>query len=353
MTYLISGFLISINAFSSLFGNKSRVIKLLLLIMMWILFWGNFQSADYSNYLMRYNYIMQTGNIITSNQIGFWLLMKIATIFGLEYNQFLMLLSILALLLIVSTVEKFTTKPQLVYILYFIYPFLLDIVQVRHFLAMAIVVFSLRYLSNDGIQNSIKFIIGILIAYSIHYISIIFIPLILLKNIKIKKLYLIIFIFLIIGIPLAYTNLYQIIASYFVPLKIVELYFSDRVKIGFLLQFFIQTVIFVMVHLSKRFLEKNESTNQFINTIYKTNLYLFLLFPLYIINGTFERAYRMIFIPNCIIFSIAFTKTKKNTKVLFLMVLLVFVFILFIYYIYIPSRCTVFFPVFENNLLIK
>lgn len=352
MTYIISGCLIVINIFNSLM-KKNNLIKWLLLIMMWVLFWGNFKNPDYGNYLLHYDYITLTGNAIGTSEFGFAFLMKIAIFFNLEYYQFLMLFTGIGLLLIVSTVEKYAIHPQLVYALYFIYPFILDIVQLKHYLAMAIVVFCFRYLENKEIKNIIKFLIGILIAFSIHYISLIFIPLLFLVNLKTEKIYTIMFFYLVIGIPLAYTNIYEIFASYLVPVLETESYFLNRAHNGFILQIFIQSGVLILIYLSKRFLDKHNYENNIVNIIYKANILLLILFPLYIINGTFSRAFRMLAIPNYIMFSIVFSKINRKEKALFLMCLLIFVILLFLYYIFVPAKNNVLFPIFENNLLFK
>lgn len=355
MTYLISGILIFVNFISSLIKGKGSILKVFLLMMMWILFWGNYNNPDYFNYTLVYDYILDTGKGYESSQLGFSIIMGIALNFGFEYYQFLMIISFLGLYLIASTVEKYTSKPQLVYVLYFLHPFLLDIVQVRHFLAMSIIIFCIQYLEKNGKLDNMKFIFGILIAFSIHYISIIFLPLILIKRMKIKRLYIVTFVILVVGIPLAYSNILQGLAFYLVPIEKVEIYFSNRARYGFVIQFFIQGVLLAIIHYSKVFLEKhNKASNTFVELIYKINIYLLILFPLYTINGTFERAFRMITILNYIVFSLVFSKIiNKKKKGLFVLLLLLLSLVLFIYYIFIPLSHTVFFPIFEYNLLFK
>lgn len=353
MTYLISGILIVFNYFSTLFKNNSRMIKLLLLTLMWVLFWGNYGNADYNNYVVHYNYIIQTGESLSSNQFGFALLMKIAIFFGLSYNYFLMIVSTIGLFLIVSTVEKYAAKPQFVYILYFIHPFLLDIVQVKHFLAMAIVVFCFRYVKRDGFKNAMKFVIGIVIASSVHYVALIFLPLLVIKNIKFKHLYRLIFLYLLIAIPMAFTSIFQRMASYIFPTQGLDTFFNNRARLGFLVQFCIQGAILLMILYSKRFLERYKGDNKIVALIYKANVFLLILFPFYIINGNFERAFRMLYIPNYIVFSMVFVKMKEDDRKLLWGILLSITIMLFILYVFRSSSDTVFFPVFENNLVMK
>jgi len=351
MTYIISGFLIITNFISALLKGKGSILKILLLTFMWVLFWGSNDNADYLNYKQLYDYISYTGAGFSTSQFGFVQIMKFATKLGLQYHHFLMIISLIGIYMITETVKKYTDKPHLVYTLYFIHPFLLDIVQVKHFLAMAIIVYCFRYLEQDGNKNNIKFIAGILIATSIHLISIIFLPLLFIKKMSIRKLVLLVASILIVGIPIAYSDVLQFIALNILGIQRIETYFLNRARFGFFIQFFIQGTIFLMVLLSRKILTKRRECNKFIDLIYRTNLYLIVLFPLYIINGTFERGFRMIMILNYILISKLFSTSKKREKIVILVFIFIFAFSLFMYYTFIPYKGTVFFPIFENNLI--
>ena len=352
MTYIVSGILVFANFISTLLKGRGKLFFYMLLILMWVLFWGSYDNADYLNYKTLYDYVSSTGMGYPTSQFGFVIMMKLVSSLGLEYHHFLMILSFVGMYLITNTVKKYTNKPQLVYLLYFIHPFLLDVVQVKHFFAMSIIIYCFRYLEQDGTKNNIKYILGILIAFSIHSISIIFLPLLFIKKMKISRLYLIVIMVLTIGVPLAYTNVFQIIASKFVPFQRIAIYFDNRAKYGFLVQCFIQSIIFLMVYYSKLILEKRKESNKYVELIYRINLYLIMLFPLYIINGTFERAFRIIMIPNYIVFSKLYSSSKKSEKVVILVGIFMFVIALFFRYTFI-YRDTVFYPIFEKNLLFK
>lgn len=351
MTYILSGILILANFISSILKGKGKVLFYFLVAFMWVLFWGNYDNADYSNYKNLYQYVENSGTGYVTSQIGFVLMMKFAAKLGLEYYQFLMVISFVGLYLITQTVNKYASKPQLVYLLYFIHPFLLDVVQVKQFLAMSIIIFCYKYLEGDGIRNNTKYILGVLIAYSIHPISILFLPLLFVKKIKINGIYLLVYLVLIIAIPLAYTNVFLTIGSIFVDVKRIEIYFLNRARFGFFIQFFVQGAIFLFIYYSKCILKRRKESDTMVDLIYRSNLYLIILFPLYIINGTFERGFRMIMILNYIVFSKLYSTSNKNEKVMLLISILVFVVALFLYYNLIPYRDTVFFPIFENNLL--
>ena len=351
MTYVVSGILIFANFISTIIKGRGKLLSCMLLFFTWILFWGSYDNADYLNYKNLYEYVSYSGVGYATSQSGIVMIIRFISRLGLEYHHFLMVLSFIGIYLITETVKKYTDKPQLVYTLYFIHPFLLDVVQVKHFFTMAIITYCFRYLEQEGAKNNIKFIIGVLIASSIHMIAILFLPLLVIKKMKVKMLALFVTIVLVVGIPLAYTNIFEVIAAKLVGLQRIESYFLNRARFGFLIQFLIQGIILSMIHYSRKILERRKESNKFIELIYRTNLYLIILFPLYIINGTFERGFRMIMILNYIVISKLFTTSRKREKVMMLFMIFLFVFSLFLYYIFIPYRETVFFPILENNLL--
>ena len=156
MTYLVSGILLFINFIASILKGRGKIFSCMLLFFMWVLFWGNFDNADYLNYKNLYDYVSYSGTGYSTSQIGLVLIMKLASRIGFEYHHFLMLLSLVGIYLISHTVNRYTDKPQFVFLLYCVYPFLLDIVQVKHFLAMSIIVYSFKYLEHEGTSNNIK-----------------------------------------------------------------------------------------------------------------------------------------------------------------------------------------------------
>lgn len=352
MTYIISAILIVSNYFTSMFKNRSNLIRTLLLAVMWVLFWGNYDNVDYNNYQLHYNHVIETGSGFSSSQVGYTAIMRVAVLLHFDYNQFLIIVSTLGLLLITSTVRRYTTKPGVVYALYFIHPFLLDIVQTKHFLAMAIIVYCFRYLERDGKMNVVKYVIGILLASTIHSIAIIYLPIIFIRNLKIKTYYQVIFFYLIVVIPLTYTNILSIIAYKFFPTQGLDSYFSNRANFGFFIQYFVQGSILLMLLVAKRYLEKCDGENKFVTLVYKINIYMMILFPLYIINGNFERPFRMMMIPNYIVFSKLFMKIKRKERAQIMAFMLFVVISMFLFYVFISTRDKVFYPIFEKNLVL-
>ena len=85
--------------------------------------------------------------------------------------------------------------------------------------------------------------------------------------------------------------------------------FFSRARFGFLVLWFYQAVSFVMLHLSRKQYLKNkpnkrresngnsvneDNIDKFVELVYKINIYAFIFFGFYLLNGTFERLYRNI-----------------------------------------------------------
>src|SRR5665648_248918 len=141
-----------------------------LLTLMWILYGWNTGNADFINYNIEYN-LNAVSSINYSQEIGFQLLCKLFYALGLEYNKFLIVISIVGLVLITSTVIRYTKNVAFVLAMYFLFPFMDDVVQVRNFLAMSIIIFALRFLIEKKKWSRTKYIIFVMIAFTFHYIA--------------------------------------------------------------------------------------------------------------------------------------------------------------------------------------
>ena len=82
-----------------------------------------------------------------------------------------MIFSAIALLLISISIYDYSKAPCLVLILYFIYPYFFDVVQIRNFMAEAIVFFGLRYLKEFTTKNIIFYVLFVLLSTMMHITS--------------------------------------------------------------------------------------------------------------------------------------------------------------------------------------
>lgn len=375
MAFFISAFLLFLNGLLSHLKKNAKFIAFILLMFMWILFWSNTTNPDYYNYLRHYNSIQAGSQIFdgSGQEFGYRALMKIAANIGFSFETFLLIVSGLSFALIHSTVKKFSKNYNYVYSLYFIFPFFLDVVQIRNFIAMAIFIFSVRYLLDDSIKSKVKYIFLILIASTIHYTALLYLPMLLIKTNRKNYLIRSVVLFAIIGSLIILGNNKQI------PYinQIVRLLFdSDKVlswtgkmtDYGFILFWAMQTMSFLVAfHAKKLFkdsIKDNDSNslteNQilsernralFVNLVYWINLLAFIYFPFYLLASTFTRLMRNILILNYISCSIVHGRlTRSNRRTLFNVIVFSYVLFFFVVELYLPYKDLVIYEILQNNL---
>lgn len=353
MAYLIGFILLYFGYFSSLFSNRFKVLRLLLLLFMSILIFGNFENADYYSYSGRYEYIKEFGETIDNNQLGFYLLMKICAFFGLNYNGFLLITTLISFYFIDSTVSKYCHNRHLVYSMYMIYPFFLDAVQIKHFLASSIIIYCVRYLEENSFKNNIKYVIFVLLASTIHIASIFFLPVIFIIR---KDIYTIFKYSILIVLAFIFLSNIGVIenVSKLIMGGRVDSYFDNRPRFGWILMYTNQLVNICIVFILKRKIYNLYSLDskeaRIADIVCKINTYLIILFPLYLINMVFDRILRMTMILTYILISITFFKSNINKKIIVLGLLSFYLLIMFYIYVY-PFRESVFYSILNNNFI--
>lgn len=169
MSYIFSA-LLGVGAYIK---KDSKIILCLLFGFSVIMFGLCTKNPDLLNYIDQYD----NGNNMFNEPL-YLLLADLAHLAGLSYTVFRTLLCSAAFVLMTKTFIDYSPYPTMVLFLYFIYPFSIDAVQVRSFVAMSVVLYSVRFLINYHEHKDNKqifyFAIGILIATGFHYSSILF-----------------------------------------------------------------------------------------------------------------------------------------------------------------------------------
>lgn len=152
-------------------NNKKIYLKgFIFVFCIWILSALNYANPDMENYKNLYLVIGQ-GIRVKSIESGFCLFMAVTNKIGLSYNEFIFIYFTIAILIFIRALSFFEKNLRFVLGLYIIFPLFLDIVQIRNFMAMSIVLFSLRYLMKNNFLNIVLYVIGILIASTFHSIA--------------------------------------------------------------------------------------------------------------------------------------------------------------------------------------
>ena len=117
-----------------------QVAAIALLTWMWVLVWSTTDKPDYAAYQAMY----ARSERGTRTEVGYWALSRVAVDVGLSYDLFAAVVGAVALLLLTSTIRRYTDNLAYVLVLYFFLPFIYDTIQLRKFLAFSVVFFSLR-----------------------------------------------------------------------------------------------------------------------------------------------------------------------------------------------------------------
>ncbi|OMF21227.1 EpsG family protein [Paenibacillus sp. FSL H8-0259] len=363
MQYFIAGIL----AVLGLKVKKSKILFVVLFSFMWMLFGWNTWNADYYGYQQTY-YSIGSYNIFYEYfeqfEIGYRYFSRFLFSLGVDYDTFLIVYSLIGLLLIGSTIIKFTSKPGYVLALYFIYPFLMDIVQIRNFMAMALIIYGVRYLFSSKKVDLIKYVFFVFLAASFQSAGLFYLILLFAKMKSVKKL--VNWVTLITAFLVF--MLFLMKSGYSVPFLGSVSYFSTKTsiitRIGYFFYFIIgfQLVRFSYEKIKDNIHEKelnNLSTQKdhtiikMADVIYKVNIIILSVYPLLFFSVDFIRLYRNILPISYILFSIAVSQSRNKKMTIFKIVTIVFVFFsewLFAYYM---SGSDVFYPIFEQNRIMN
>lgn len=291
--------------------KKSQIFIFVIFLISWFIFGWNTWNADYNTYLKIYNNL---NNIVVfkSVEIGFAYFMSFCRFFGFSYNTFLKIYSFIGLFIIYNSTKYFIKNYSMVIILYLIYPFFIDVIQIRNFMSFAIILFGIRFLLNDSLKSKTKYIMTILVASSFHLTSLYYLILLLTSIKSIRNLiYITLSIFLIITVS---PKILYYLIQHFYFLEKYKAYFVTETRPFMFFLFFIYFLIFLLIAficnniLVNSSIQDNERYKKFGIIVLKIDILLFTSLPLIFLNVNFYRLQRNILILNYILFSIIYSK---------------------------------------------
>jgi hypothetical protein len=339
---------------------NTKILNVIFFIILWILFGFNNSNPDYLNYQRRYD------NYLLNPEPGFRFIIKVFNDMGFNFQEFLLIISFISLFLIIKSIKNYTNKTYLVLFLYFVFPFFIDVVQIRNFLSMVIVFYSFKYLLSYKTIDLAKYILLVILASTIHYSALFYLIFVIIQFVSLEKIILITILFVLLFSFFSYTNiLYNIMDVFFDSSKVLN-WFSYRTNFGFIIPIFLQIIsLFPLIYIfnksvNKGFLKlsgnnikKNKIT--LINNILKINFLALILFIFYIYNTTFFRLYRNILLLNYSVI-IYFSSNYINIKIkrfIFLFLVLITSFSMSYIFILNPYFDSVFITILKNNILFK
>ncbi|WP_284036359.1 EpsG family protein [Neobacillus sp. 114] len=306
--------------------KNSKVLLYVSFLFLLLLFGGNTDNPDRLGYLN--NYIsLSKGKPLYDFEFGFQLLNKLGLSLGLSYNILQFTIATIGLLLIVNTIKYYRANISFVFILYLIYPFFIDVVQIRNFLAMSFIIYGSRFIISTQ-KNYLKYTIFVLLASAFHVTSLFYLfgLLTALKDNK-KTMYTIIIasILSVFFIPI----ILQILNG-FIPSEKITAYFFTETSLFtkcMVLVYFLTSILLVLISRNIILNSNNENICDQNNKLSKTlinvidpnailKLNIICLLTLYFVmnNLDFIRLYRNIFVINYLLFAVALNSITKNYK---------------------------------------
>lgn len=284
-------------------SNLQKLILFIIMIFLWIIWAGNTSNVDYRNYSNIYNTM---GNLNLDSwggvEVGFNFLFRMGNSIGLTYQQFVMVISFIALLLFAVSFCRISKYPGYLAIGYSFFPFLLDVMQMRNAIAAAIVANAIPYLIK---KNYIKYTVLILAATLFHTTSLYY--LLFLGVIFSKKIIAVISISIsLVGVVVGLPFLRWIInylpsgAKYVVYLEgnsLINrmLYMVFLISFVIISEFLVYKYKYLFLNKDDKLKEVNIRSRNYFEFISKYFYILLLLLPLLMIDSDFFRLFRNVF----------------------------------------------------------
>lgn len=325
----------------SIFRPKSMILSILLLILMMLLWGWNTYNGDYKPYETSYYIIPSTPSY--PMEFGYKAIVTIANEYGLTYSQFLKIFAVICICLLSYIVFSLTEYKAICLALYFWIYFPLDYVLLRNTLSFLIIGCAFVYFFKQKKNRIFIVALLILIASSIHSTSVFYTLLflfLLLPKIKLRILMPIMFLAVVL-IFIAQQFLFSIFDAQFGE----RASFYDGSFNSFLIYTFWQIIMFLILT-SK---SKVYSTNIQYDLIKRTNIFLFILSPLFLILSIVVRIFR-----NCSFISSIYIIDrimKHRLSILYIILFLAFNIFFYTHFIGLVSDDTITPLFFSNELL--
>lgn len=308
------------NVISAIRKKKSIFVPLILIVFAFVIMaFVPSYIPDYSQYNLMYYFDF------TQVEKGYDLLSNFFFIKGVEYQQFRIITTIMGLILISIATYRFTNDLARFWSIYFLFPFFMDIIQVRNFLMMSFVLLAASFLINPNFKNIIIYIFLIVVSASFQNVGYFFLlPLVFLlfKRYKlIKQLFIMVITFFciisIINRSFVYgiiAKLVSIIGSESMITSKLTYYVQDSVNYGFLIYWIVIIAGYFIINYSINYATKigiDEKELSKLSVIESFSITALVSLPLIMVSLDFYRIARDIF-PLVIIAYVIVTQEMQN-----------------------------------------
>ncbi|MFD0896287.1 EpsG family protein [Loigolactobacillus binensis] len=294
--YLLAATIVTylLNLRASLRPIKRRLYEGLFGLCLIILMGANDKNADFFTYQWLYNAHIAYG------EPGYRLLSYFGQISGLDYEQFRLLLVAIFMVILYVGVSYLTVHTAGFMALYFCYPFFLDLIQLRNFMMMALLVYASHFLLGKSTRNLLLFIAFVLLGASFQVLGALYllvVPLYYFDARHLGKISLLggtFLLALIVLFPAGAQFLLRILNQ--LPMGHVSLYFVQKVRLGYLPFWLFSLFDLSLTYFSYQYLTERRlltaKQRQVIWIAFTFAVVGVLTMPLYTYEFSFARALR-------------------------------------------------------------
>ena len=302
----------------------------------------NTYNADYLIYEHNYNNI-GLGLSLDRFEYLFTLSMRLGNSLGLTYQQYVFLISTICIILFYNFIRRYSLRPGVVLLLYFIFPFFYDVIQIRNTISFCIVLFAIRFLEKYSKLNLFFYLLCIGIAYNFHKSSLFYILFILAYLKDYKKIYSFIgFAGVSELLLISFNN--NILIKLFQDTDISSIYYTNSFDLFKALGYLIITIALIFMLMNKLKYQKDEN----LLFLYKIAPIVLITIPLIAYNQAFYRFFRNSLIIFYILITNKMEKNRNSVIVIKKAEIFYFFIILSISIYFFYKQLSIFAPGYEN-----
>lgn len=347
----------SITVFIIILGltmKKSPLITILLLIWEYILIAFNNGGPDIVNYYAMYKESVINENTFTFGAGHFWTMWNIFSkmVLDLDMVHSHALIMIPIMIIFYLGIRNLTPNVNFVFALMMLYPLPDMVIQRRQVIAMAFIVYALRFLKKKSITNQILFSIFVIISYGFHEMALLFFPLLIVPYLNVDgilrtMIFLDIGSFILVPVLSKYAN--NIFSASRVELYTTQLQISTVKTIPFVMIHF--SIVLLVYYLHKLYLKSSTEKKQD-DFLLKISMISTVYSALYFTNTTFFRYFRSVIPASYAYFANDSRKSSDRIQLQAIVVLAIIGLNLFFYVLFGQIKFSgLILPIFRDNIL--
>ncbi|MFD0898441.1 EpsG family protein [Loigolactobacillus binensis] len=259
-----------------------------------VLLGGNNKNADFFTYQWLYSAHIPYG------EPGYQVLTRLGPMLGLNYQQFRLILTAIFMIVLYRGVQKLTPHTAGFMAFYFCYPFFLDLIQLRNFMMMALLVYASHFLLEKTYRNLALFTLFVLLGASLQVLGLLYllvIPLYYFDAHNLWKIGLLTVVFLlsvVVMVPVFSQMMLAVLSS--LHLNHLSLYFVQKVRLGYIPFWIFSMFDLAFMYYSYQYLAERQlltaRKRRIIWLVFTFTVVGVLTMPLYTFEFSFARALR-------------------------------------------------------------